>query len=300
LNGRKLSVAALAGLVSIVLAVALSGGSAAAAKDDGSGLSIRVWPKGLFGYVNASDRCAVGRRVVVFEQDGDDGRGDDRKVASAKAGEGKQPQWAVKAGGAGTFYAVAAKSKGCPALVSKVVQVLPQGSEPNASNGDYPPCGPYVSEGPTAICKFEKVYAKLDQEAAFKSCKFDRSSGSCPGYSKSGTYPWGAPGRSYSMRWYWNWSNHQVQFVVFRDGDTGVAHLGGTMPSSGSPRFSISDGFATNDDKGYPNGDHFYTPDLPGAAAGEVGGPLYVNFVGGSWDETGAELYIDGYLYLKR
>ena len=42
------------------------------------------------------------------------------------------------------------------------------------------------------------------------------------------------------------------------------------------------------------------TPDLPGARAGEVGGPLNVNFVGGSWDEGGAEIYIDGYLYLKQ
>lgn len=298
MNGRKLSVAAVAGLVAVVLTVLLGAGSAGA-DEGGSGLSIRVWPKGLFGYVNAPDRCAVGRKVVVFEQAGDDGRGDDRKVASAKAGEGEQPQWAVKAGGAGTFYAVAGKTKGCAALVSAVVRVQPQGSESNGGD-DYPPCGPYVSEGPTSICKFTELYAKLDQEAAFKSCVFTRSSGSCPGWAKRGTYPWGAPTFSYRVRLYWNWSNHQVQFVTFRDGDTGMAHLGGSMPGPGSPRFSISDGFATNDDKGYPNGDHFYTPDLPGQAAGEVGGPLNVNFVGGSWDEGGAEIYISGYLYLKR
>lgn len=92
--------------------------------------------------------------------------------------------------------------------------------------------------------------------------------------------------------------DHKVQFVAF-DGGTGIAHLGGTMPGPGSADFSVEDGFATNESD-YPNGDHFFTPDLPGAAAGEVGGPLKVNFVGGGWSEGGAELYIDGYLYLKQ
>jgi len=64
-----------------------------------------------------------------------------------------------------------------------------------------------------------------------------------------------------------------------------------------SDRYTITDAYAQNE-AGYPNGDHFYTPDPAGAAAGRVGGPLKLNFENGSGTDFGAKSWVSGYLYL--
>ncbi len=290
------SVALLVALLATGVAIVALLGSAAAAPRSGASttVTIRTWPKGVYGYVDSdAAKCAAGRKVALFEQVGKSpDPATDRRVASVRA-NAESAQWAVRTHASGPLYASVAKAPGCASDRSDAVGSLIQADD-NGQGPDYPSCSPYVSEGPTQICKLDQVYAKLDGEAAFKSCVFTRGSGSCPGSSKRGSYPWCCS----KVRFYWNWGDHKVQFVSF-DGDTGIAHLGGSMPGPGSADFFVTDGFAMSE-SGYPDGDHFYTPNLPGAGAGEVGGPLKVNFVGGSWDESGAELYIDGYLYLKQ
>lgn len=290
-------------LVGVALVLAGLGASTAVAKPAATKLSIRSWPQGLFGYVqSATPGCAQGRKVTVYEQRGERrAPGSDRRVASARADDGDHPQWAAKVGGTGSFYAVAVKAPGCASAQSKLIRLLPRAAELNSTSADYPTCSPYLSETQVGICKLDQIYAQLDSESFGKSCSFSRSSGSCPGTAQRGPFPWGVTGdgQQPSVRLYWNWGNHEVQLVTLRFGPTGVAHLGGTMPGPGSNRFSVTDAFAQNE-KGYPNGDHFFTPDLPGQGAGEVGGPLNVNFVAGGWSDYGADLYIDGYLYLKR
>jgi hypothetical protein len=68
------------------------------------------------------------------------------------------------------------------------------------------------------------------------------------------------------------------------------------MHLNNSANFTITDGIAAND-LGYPNGDHFYTPNIPGQQAGEVGGPLYLDF---QFHSGGSTVKIHGYLYLKQ
>jgi hypothetical protein len=105
------------------------------------------------------------------------------------------------------------------------------------------------------------------------------------------------------MRIYWQpeGSERSVVMVSFWGSDregNGAAHLGGHIPNSSSNRFTVTDAFAQNE-SGYPNGDHFYTPDLPGQAPGEVGGPLDFNFKNARSGGSG-EVWVSGYLYLKR
>jgi hypothetical protein len=100
-----------------------------------------------------------------------------------------------------------------------------------------------------------------------------------------------APGRERTVR------GHRLVLGSSAEGD-GTAHLGGHIANSSSDSFTITDAFAQNE-SGYPNGDHFYTPDLPGQAPGEVGGPLAFNFKNGRAGSDG-EVLVSGFLYLKR
>lgn len=289
---RKVSVVAVLLLASFA---ALAGTASAAPKPAKTGVSIRVWPEGLFGYLNGPVRCTAGRTVVVYRQVGSGAdRADDKRVGSDRADTGPHPQWSLKTAGAGNFYAVAAKKSGCAEAVSKPVQQLPQGPVSNDDGEEYPPCSGYVSEGPTSICKFDQIHLVLDA-SALGNCYFYKLNWACEGITTFGDAPWAHAVCKFS----WNWNTHQVLFVAYPDRDrelAGQAHLSGTMPSSSSPEFTVTEAYAQND-KGYPNGDHFFTPNLPGAAAGQVGGPLYVNFVNGA---AGADAYIQGFLYLKR
>ena len=59
----------------------------------------------------------------------------------------------------------------------------------------------------------------------------------------------------------------------------------------------MADGWGmTSEGGGATVGDHFYTPDLPGQDAGELGGPLYFDFSTGT---NRNNVTIEGYLYLK-
>jgi hypothetical protein len=281
----------------------------AAGKGASTKLSIRSYPGGVFGYVNspAAATCSSDRKVIVYEQVGEqrDPQSDPR--VSSDLAEASEPSflWTVKTGRSGQFYARAAAIKGCDEALSGTVESQTPVLETAGTNNKYPTCGPYISEGTSEICWLGQLHLDLDQEGPFNPCRFGTGSGSCPGDGSGAPYPWGASlfGNSSYSQVYWKPEGSVRSFVAvaFRDnkreGD-GVAHLGGTLPSSNSDRFTVTDGFAQND-TGYPNGDHFFTPDLPGQGPGEVGGPLRFNWENGSGTHYGSNVWIDGYLYLK-
>jgi hypothetical protein len=281
----------------------------AATKGASTKLSIRSYPGGVFGYVTspATATCSSDRKVVVYEQVGEqrDPQSDPR--VSADLAEASEPSflWTVKTGRSGQFYARAAAIKGCDEALSGTVESQTPVLETAGTSNKYPTCGPYISEGTSEICWFGQLHLDLDQEGPFNPCRFGTGSGSCPGDGSGAPYPWGASlfGNSSVTQVYWKPQDSVRSFIVVafggnkREGD-GVAHLGGTLLSSSSDGFTVTDGFAQND-AGYPNGDHFFTPDLPGQGPGEVGGPLKFNWENGSGTHYGSNVWIDGYLYLK-
>jgi hypothetical protein len=176
-----------------------------------------------------------------------------------------------------------------------------------AAAGDekYPPCGPYVSEGTSDICRFEQVYLVLEEEGFLDPCRFGSSNGACSGEGKDAPFPWGKSynGENTRMRIVWRTDpSERAVTIAFswgrQSGHDEVAWLSGHVPGAGSDRFTVTSAFAqyeSNPDAG----DHFFTPDLPGQGPGEVGGPLRFNFQNGSGTDIGAKLWVGGYLYLK-
>jgi hypothetical protein len=299
---RKLSVA----LVVVLACLSCLAVASASAKSVPAKLTIRSYPSGAFGYVeSASKGCADQRKVEVFEQDGK--RRDpanDRRAGSDRAEASEDSYlWTVKTKRSGRFYARAAAKPGCAAALSGTVRSLTVNQGIGADNPDAPVCSPYTSEGTSEICRFTELYLDLEQEGAFNPCRFGSGSGGCPGLA-TGAFPWGQGGGGGRVKaqinWSWNGKSRNIQVVSYPGERSGAAwaHLGGTVPNAGSDRFTVTDAFAQND-RGYPNGDHFFTPDLPGQRPGEIGGPLGINFQNGSGTNFGAECWISGYLYLK-
>lgn len=213
--------------------------------------------------------------------------------------------WTVKTGRSGRFYARAAAIKGCDEALSATIESQTPALEAAATSKKYPTCGPYVSEGTSEICSFGQLYLDLDQEGPFNPCRFGPGSGSCPGSGFDAPYPWGVNifGDPTMTQVYWKQQGSVRSFTVVafptnKHEGNGAGHLTGTLPSSNSDRFTVADGFAQSD-AGYPNGDHFFTPDLPGQGPGEVGGPLKFNWENGSGTHFGSKVWINGYLYLK-
>jgi hypothetical protein len=276
----------------------------AVAKPAPTRLSIRANPDGVNGYVTSPDTksCSADRKVLVYEQvgKGRDPQDDLRIGADLAKGSGSRYRWTVKTDRPGRQYAMVTATKRCRAALSDTVVTDAPSLEAAPVIAAYPPCSPYVSEGTSEICDL----GQLDMTLA-NGGGFSEPSGQESGHGRGAPFPWGqtyygAPSR---MRIYWQpeGSERSVVMVSFwgssADGD-GAAHLGGHIANSSSNSFTITDAFAQNE-SGYPNGDHFYTPDLPGQAPGEVGGPLNFNFKNGSGGGSG-EVLVNGYLYLKR
>lgn len=303
---RLLAVASVVGLAAFVV---LSGGAGAAGKPAKTTLTIESWPGGIFGYVSSanSERCAANRRVVVYRKQGKsrDPRGDQR-VAADRAKGTDFYRWSFETEQPGRFYAVAPKAPGCAAAVSATVGSQPLGGPPGAGERtEYPPCSPYISEGPSTICRVDQLHLDLDAERPGKACRFGNDSGECPGNATAGQFPWGETGQADRpiVRVLWNPVGSERNLTVFSfrraEPNTILASLKGRLTNAGSPRFSVIEGYAQSD-RGFPYGDYFYTPDLPGQAAGEPGGPLAINFQNGSGLNYGAWVDITGYLYVRR
>jgi hypothetical protein len=291
---RKLLTVATVALACLVCSAASA--AAAGPKSSPPKLTIEAVPGGAFGLVKARDvkSCAAGRKVVVFRQLGDAPDADDPRAAADRAAQTEPGtyQWSVDLEGSGNFYARAAAKRGCPAIQSAVVESQAPAAILGADSGpSYPTCSPYVSEGTSEICRFDQLYVDLEQEGPFNPCRFGPSSGGCPGRAQ-GLFPWGFGRPRTQVSWH---QSGPVRVLEIASSDN-AGRLDGHLPSSGSNRFTVTNGFARNDRGG---GDNFYTPDLPGQAPGEVGGPLSLNFENGSGTDFGAQVWVSGYLYLK-
>jgi hypothetical protein len=300
----------------LVLAAALAvsslfcvAGAGAAAKPASTKLSIRSYPGGVFGYVTSpkTKACSSDRKVVVFEQIGQqpDAKQDHRVAADLAEASESSFLWTVNTGASGEFYARAGVTAGCAAGVSGTVESTTPVLATTGTESQYPTCGPYVSEGTSEICWFGQLYMALEQEGPFNPCRFGSSSGNCAGEGRDAPFPWGTEyvGNHTRGQIYWKQDGSvraltMVSYWGSSPGGDGAAHLGGHVPSSNSDRYTVTDAYAQNEN-GYPSGDHFFTPDLPGQTPGEVGGPLKLNFENGSGTDFGAQVWVQGYLYLK-
>lgn len=288
--------------LALVLTLSGTATGASRAKPAKTRVTIQTWPKGLFGYVSSpkAARCAAGRRVVVFDQRGRrPNPAKDRRIARVRAaGRPGAYQWSIKTARRGRFYARAVSKPRCRVANSRTVVAAVASVLGGGEGATYPPCSPYVSEGTTTICRFPRLHLNLVYRFGQPCSSWGDNEGRCDGYSIGGAFPWGGGDHGVSLFWKPGpYGRRAVTMVAYSPstGDVGIAHLGGTLWGRDSPRFTIEDGFAA-DDRGYPNGEHFYTPDIPGQEAGEVGGPLHLDFING---HPGADAYIDGYLYLK-
>ena len=123
---------------------------------------------------------------------------------------------------------------------------------------------------------------------------FRNPSGSCSGRSTDGPYPWSPAWGSFNWREDQPGTRHRTVDYLAKLDDAHsyvYATLEGSLPDPGSANFSVFRATAVN------WRDTWNTPDLPGVAPGQQGGPLYLNFVGGVF---GADVYIDGYLFRKK
>ncbi len=292
---RKLSI------VLVVAAACLTCFAAAASgKPAPSRLTIESVPSGAFGNVSSPRAaCAEGRQVVLFEMRGDErDPARDRRIGSDRAAESEDSLlWSVETRRTGSFYARAKATKGCAAALSRVLPVAARVAGEEGSDSPYPPCGPYVSEGPSLICKFTEMYLDLDQEGPLRPCRFGDSSGGCPGRA-TGLFPWGRTGAGDRPRVQISWRPGDRVRILEVASEGSAGRLDGTIPNAGSDRFTVTNAFARNENGG-GNGDNFFTPNLPGQGPGEVGGPLKLNFQNGRGTDFGAQAWISGYLFLK-
>lgn len=278
----------------------------AAAKPASGEVTIHSRPGGVFGNVSSdvSGRCAANRRIVIFRRTG---RGpapqrDERIAATRSSDSAGGYEWSLDTQEVGRLYAVATRKPGCAPVLSVTVRSHPIGQPVNAAERtDYALCGPYTSEGFSRICRFEKLHLELREQSVGTPCRIGNASGECRGEVSAGLFPWATSGTDEGLTVQFVWAPtadaKAIRIYVLGKAhpNTILASLTGTVPNAGSPRFSISEGYAQNE-HGFPSGDYFYTPDLPGQAAGEPGGPLGINFQSKG---IGATVDVTGYLYLR-
>lgn len=301
----------LATAVCLVLS-ALAGAAALAAQGGGkpaaTTVTIESAPVGVTGKVSSASvaRCAEGRRVVVYRARGSkpDPQTDQRIGATRVVGVGGQFGWTVETEGGGRLYAQAAAKHGCAVGLSRV---LGTGVGAGTDSASYPICGTYASETSSRICRIENLTLRTFAYPGEQVCRLEteKTRDRCTTFAVSGPYPWSGEGQGGSTSWKPDASG-QGRIMTFEraqnDRPGVTATLIGTIPSPTSQRFSVTDAYAPDEGTVAPGGapaggDHFYTPELPGALVGEVGGPLKMEI---GQAPSGYSYTFNGYLYLKR
>jgi hypothetical protein len=111
---------------------------------------------------------------------------------------------------------------------------------------------------------------------------FTKAKGDCHGVAIAG--PWSNPDPPYAWttgfapHGHFDWSGTQgasrdVSWEVIPSG----GYLEGTVPAPNSPNWTITDAGILSDGKP-DQGAKWYTPDLSAKGAGEVGGPIYIDY----------------------
>jgi hypothetical protein len=196
----------------------------------------------------------------------------------------------------------------CVAAVATAGAKPGSGTKPAAAPGagpdlqgatkSYPECSPYLSETAAVFCRFNRMHVWFDN-----ACSFSSQNGNCAGRADSGSFPWGTSGSAKDPYVLVSWrpagsgDGRRVTFKSYGPTYSQIprAELVGYVSGSGSGDLHVESAIAGND-QGFPNGDEYYTLDLPGRATGNPGGPLYIN-----WESHGikrSEVTVEGYLYL--
>lgn len=113
--------------LAVVAGTVPTSGAAAGASRAASTVTIDAEGTDLFGTVSSPKpaKCADGRKVVVFEQVGSRGGGDDEKLASDTAEkQGEDYVWSTgNTGEAGRFYAKVRRTASCKPDTSPTIKV---------------------------------------------------------------------------------------------------------------------------------------------------------------------------------
>jgi hypothetical protein len=262
------------------------GRSAAATVESTTGsttaVSISAWPGGLFGYVSTDQKgghCGDAT-VNLMEQVGPtQDTSTDKKVATVTSSDSTTgDRWTVPSKKSGQFYASLKSGPGCGGGVSDTI----------ASEGENDAVPSCPSTAP--ICSFQLSF---DTNAPCPS--FGASFGMCIGTSYGATTPWTQPVFSYPAAYATLlWAGSAVKTLSISATNLAVVSaISGTVPVSHSPNFTVQTAFAA---KWSNPGIQFYTPDIPGVIAGQMGGPLWINFVNG---RVGATVHLHGFLYRR-
>lgn len=256
--------------------------TAEAATGSTSTVSISSWPDGLFGYVvtdQKGGRCGDGT-VNLMEQVGPtQDTSTDKKIATVTASESTSgDRWTVRSKKSGQFYASLKSEPGCGGAVSTTIA-----SE--STNEPVPKC---PSTAP--VCSFQLSF---DTNAFCPS--FGASFGTCIGTSTGASTPWTEPVLSlpglYATLLF---TGSSSKFLSITGSNlVVVSAIEGTVPVSHSPNYTVRDAYAA---KWSNPRVHFFTPDIRGVIAGQMGGPLWINFDNGY---IGVSVHLHGFLYTK-
>jgi hypothetical protein len=140
----------------------------------------------------------------------------------------------------------------------------------------------------------EYCYINLHFDTHIYCSSFTSAVGACVG-SSTGTAAWAVPIVSLPGLWsQFQWlpaggNFKEVQYTAVNLA-VPVAILNGKVPGPGSADFYVERAYALKSP--HPTLE-FFTPNMRGVPAGQVGGPLHLNFEGGV---IGADVYIHGYL----
>ena len=297
---RKLALAASTCLALVFAVPALvasahdSAHRAAAVKGDESptSLSIRRWNGGLIGELDApnAEACAAGRPISIYEAGGSRrDPGEDREVTEVDALRGGSTGtyvWTAETGVSGTVYAEAAPRPGCAEVHSAPITI-----STTANDAPVPAC-------PTGDLR---GFCRIDLHYNLRSCPNfgDYSSGrTCTG-TASGNVPWERstyhlPFLYAGFAWFGSGQGQarRVQASSFV-GSRAVALIEGNLAGPGRAELEVTSASALE----YNFGALWITPPQSTRAPGTMGGPLYLDFRGGS---VGADVSIRGYLLRTR
>lgn len=292
-------------LILVALAAALVPATASAAPATGK-ITIDTWSKGLFGWVEGQkpNSCSADRAVTVYKQVGlTQSPSADKLVGTSKAKSGTGGyQWSVRGTGKGVFYARAEAVSGCAAYRSATVTRGGSGLVGDSEEGENANslCGPNSGPGWCRLAGNQVLHLESERCTDFRKSSGDCNEGTPRGEAN---YPFAAAGDNDlrgELQWHQEGNLKKVLYFTHTGHDNvGISHISGTLPDSGSDRFTVTDAYAQRG-KTYGDGPHFETPVIAGVARGEQGGPLGFNFEASTKILFGSEdIYIWGWMYRK-
>jgi hypothetical protein len=163
-----------------------------------------------------------------------------------------------------------------------------------------PECPDYVRELHTpdyGYCHLSRIHIDISGALVpiIPCPSFTAHVGTCTGHTPEGPAPWGGP-KTGGTEVEWRvegWPDPSFRVLEIhtraKESRSMMSEIVGGVPGPGSARFDVSNAQAF----GSPGQPRFDTDRSPNIAAGDLGGPLYLNFENGKW---GADLYIHGYL----